>query len=205
MKGIAGYLGLGVALLLALPGSALAQPPSPDSVWGHGTTVNVFGGLASGASTTRGLAGAALGWEITPALGIEGSGTWFDRGRGADAFAADLTVQAGLAGPRVAVPFLEAGIGFYRASFNAGAPDVPAFYRLRMGGHGMAPTSRDTFTDPSFIIGGGVNLYVSRHIAIRPVVNAVVVRRNSDSRVLTTFSIHLAYHFEQHPLIPTPH
>ena len=60
------------------------------------------------------------------------------------------------------------------------------------------------FTDPSFILGGGVNLFVTRHVALRPDVEAKLVRRNSQNYVVTAVSVHLAYHFEDHPMTPIP-
>ncbi len=189
-----------IVMLVMLAASAGAQPPAPDSSWAHGTTVNVFAGSSSGSSTTGALAGGAFGWEITPALGVEARGTWLDRGHRANAFFADLTAQVGLTSPRRVVPFAEGGIGFYRARFNDGAA-VPEFYRRRLQATGLMAASQHTFTDPSFVVGGGVNVYLTTHLALRPDLNWVLVRRDAANDVLTTVSVHLAYHFERHPLM----
>ena len=42
--------------------------------------------------------------------------------------------------------------------------------------------------------------FVSQHIAVRPDVEATVVMRNPHTRVLATAAVHLAYHFEDHPI-----
>lgn len=187
-------------LLLSAPASAQPVPRGND--WSYGTTLNVFAGAGADSSNTIPLAGTSLGWEITPRLAVEGSGYWLDRGTGADAFAAALKLQTGLIGPHTAVPFLEAGVGLYRASFDPTASTVPDFYRRRMAASTTGPGATTTFTDPSFIFGGGVNVFVTRHIAIRPDVEAMVVRRDSQNYVVTVVAVHMAYHFESHPVTP---
>jgi hypothetical protein len=59
-----------------------------------------------------------------------------------------------------------------------------------------------TFTDPSLVGGGGVNVYVSRHWTIRPEIVATAVLRNSRSFVVTAGAVRLAYHVEEHPVTP---
>jgi Outer membrane protein beta-barrel domain len=194
-------IGCFAAALLLLPCAAAAQPPAPTSAWAHGTTVNAFAGGAAESSRTRALLGGSFGWEITPGIGIEASGSWLDRGTDADAFLADLTGQVALTPPTRIVPFVEGGIGFYRATFGQAATDIPAFYRRRLMGQGFMAASKHTFTDPAFVFGGGVNIYLNRHVAIRPTVNAIVVHRDAANHTLAEFAVHLAYHFEQHPLI----
>jgi hypothetical protein len=186
--------------VLSVPGTAQTLPRGND--WSHGTTLNISGGVAADASETRPLASTAVGWEITPAIAIEGSGYWLDRS-GADVFAAALKVQAGLLVPHTAVPFLEAGVGLYRASFDPAASTVPDFYRRRIAANTPGPGATSTFTDPSFILGGGVNIFVTRHIAIRPDVESMIVRRDSQHYVVTAVAVHIAYHFESHPIAPT--
>jgi len=189
-----------VVIVLSVPAAAQTAPPGND--WSHGTSLSVFGGLAGDSSEAGPLAGAAIGWEVTPAIAIEGSGHWLDRGSGADAFAAALKVQAGLMVPHRAVPFLEAGIGLYRAWFDPAADTVPDFYRHRMAATTPGPGVTSTFTDPSFLFGGGVNIFVTRHIAIRPCIESMIVRRDSQNYVVTAVAVHFAYHFESHPVAP---
>ena len=87
-------------------------------------------------------------------------------------------------------------------SFDSSRGALPGFYQGRMPGNG-ANVTHMTFTDPSFIVGGGVHLFVTRHVAIRPDVEAKFVRRDSQNYVVTAFSVHLAYHFEDHPITPS--
>jgi hypothetical protein len=191
-----------ILLVLCAPDVASAQIAPPPNVWTHGTTVNVFAGAASASSETGGLAGGALGWEITRWVALEGSGSWLNRRNGAEAFAADLKALVNLTAARPVVPFVEGGIGLYRASFDSSRRPLPGFYQSRStenAGH----ISRMTFTDPSFIVGGGVNVFIARHLAIRPDVEAKVVRRNAQNYVVTAVSVHMAYHFEDHPITPS--
>jgi hypothetical protein len=122
-------------------------------------------------------------------------------GAGSNAFAAAITVQTGLAGPRPLMPFLTGGIGLYHASFDR-VGSMPAFYGRRMAMDGMHMGTTATFTDPTVVFGGGVNAFVNRHWAIRPDVREMVVLRNSRSYFVTAFAIHVAYHFEDHPVTP---
>jgi hypothetical protein len=78
---------------------------------------------------------------------------------------------------------------------------MPGFYRRRMTGMSdMGSTI--TFTDPSVVGGGGVNVFVGQHWAIRPEILATAVLRDSHSFVVTTGAVRLAYHFEEHPVTP---
>jgi hypothetical protein len=89
----------------------------------------------------------------------------------------------------------------YRASFTPSQSQIPAFYRQRMTIQSNL-LSIQSFTDPSFILGIGVNVFLTRHFAIRPDIDAKIVRGNSQNYVVTALAVHLSYHFEQHPLPP---
>jgi hypothetical protein len=168
----------GSALIaLALAGSASAQTSGNE--WAHGTTLNVFVGAGVDASETNPVGGGSVGWELWPNLAIEGSGYWFHRDSGDDAFAAALKAQVGLMAGRSAVPFLEAGVGLYGTPLDSGMS-----------------------TDPSFLFGGGVNVYLTRQIVLRPAVEIMVVRRASQTDVVPVAAISFAYHFEDHPITP---
>jgi hypothetical protein len=194
------HVGWTALVLLPLAVPAAAQPAPPANSWSHGTTLNVFAGAGADSSRAGALAGTSIGWEITPAMAIEGSGYWLDRGAGPDAFAAALKLQVGLMMPRGAVPFVSAGVGLYRATVDgASNGTMPDFYRRRMTG-AMGPTTLRTFTDPSFILGGGVNVFMTPHIALRPNVETMFVRRHGHGHVVTALAVHLAYHFESHPV-----
>jgi hypothetical protein len=186
-----------VMLALSAPASAQLLHQSHD--WNHGTTLNLFAGAGTDPAGTQPLLGTSHGWEITPSIGIEGSGYWFDRSGKSDAFAAALKLQAGVTAPHTVVPFVTAGIGLYRASFDAAAGNIPDFYRRRIAMHGDGPGIMSTFTDPSFVFGGGLNVFVTRHVAIRPDVETMIVVRDSASHVVTAVAVHLAYHFENPP------
>lgn len=192
---------LGVLVAAATASAQTLTAPS-GNMWSHGSTLNVFGGAAAASGDRATAGGGAFGWELTPRFALEGSGTWLDWGQGAHAFTAAMTAQVGLATPRPFIPFLAGGVGLYHASFNRVDGAMPGFYRRRMGA--LFDMGRTTsFTDPSLAGGGGINVFVSRHWAIRPEVMATVVLRNSRSFVVTTGTVHLAYHFEDHPVTPS--
>lgn len=41
---------------------------------------------------------------------------------------------------------------------------------------------------------------MSRHIALQPAVEAIIVTADSQSYTLTAFTVRVAYHFEDHPV-----
>ncbi len=178
------------------------QPPPPTTMWQHGSTLNLFAGAASAPSHRGAIGGGAVGWELKPRFAVEGSGEWMEWGAGSHAFAAAITAQTGLASPRPVMPFLTGGIGLYRASFDRLGSAMPAFYGRRMAMDGVHMGTAATFTDPTVVFGGGVNAFVNRHWAIRPDVREIVVLRNSRSYFVTAFAVHVAYHFEDHPVTP---
>jgi hypothetical protein len=100
-------------------------------------------------------------------------------------------------------PFLSAGAGLHRAWFQVADPLMPAFYRRRVDERPAAVGVSATFTDPSLVFGGGVRVFLSRQISIRPEVDATVVMRDSRTRVMPTVQVHVAYHFEDHPITST--
>jgi hypothetical protein len=178
------------------------QPPPPTTMWRHGSTLNLFAGAAAAPSHRAAIGGGAVGWELKPRFALEGSGEWMEWGAGSHAFALAMTAQAGLAGPRPVMPFLTAGIGLYRASFDRLGTAMPGFYTRRMM---MNPSRGGTivaFTDPAVVFGGGLNAFMNRHWAIRPDVREMVVVRDSRSYFVTAFAVHVAYHFEDHPVTP---
>lgn len=197
-----------VGLFVAVATASAQGPPPPDvrvappgNMWSHGTTVNVLGGAAAVSGDRAAIAGGAFGWEITPWFAIEGGATWLDWGQAAHAFAPAIAAQAGLPTARPFVPFVTGGVGLYHASFNRLDSTMPGFYQRRMMGTSDM-RSTITFTDPSVVGGGGVNVFVSRHWTIRPEILATAVLRNSQSFVVTTGAVRLAYHFEDHPVTP---
>jgi hypothetical protein len=188
-----------VALALSVP--AWAQPAPEAHEWGHGTTLTGFTGAAVDSLRSGPLFGGAIGWEIMPKLAIEGSGLWVEHGSGTDAFAGALKVQAALLRRHAARPFLQAGVGLYRASFDV-RDEMPDFYsdriRSEISGHGLIRT----FMDPTLVAGGGVDLLVSRNLAVRPDIETMFVLHDGKSHVVTAIRINVVYHFEEHPVTP---
>ena len=188
--------------VLAIVVTAAAQTPRPTTMsFRKGSTVNLFTGAAADTSRTGLIGGGAVGWELTPRFAVEGSGEWTEWGTGSRGFAAALTAMTGIAGSRTFMPFVTGGVGLYRASFGRLGADMPGFYVRRMTD--MPPIARTAaFTDPSVVFGGGVNAFVNRHWAVRPDIREMLVFRDSRSRLVTTIAVHVAYHFEDHPITP---
>jgi hypothetical protein len=185
------------AMTMICSPSLRAQTVDVPNVWSHGTRLAASAGVSSGSSDTGVAVGPAIAWEITPRLSIEGIAMWLDRKDAAVTFAAALLAEANLAPPYRVGPFVEAGFGFYRSSFDARQDTMPSFYRDR-----MTAGSGAVFTDPAFVLGGGVNLFAARHVAVRPQVDVFIVARDSQSYAVYTASVQVAYHFENHPITP---
>lgn len=169
----------------------------PGNNWSHGTTLNVFGGAAVTTNDRAGTAGGAMGWEIKPWFLLEGSGGWLDWGNDAHAFTATMAGHVALPIRRPLVPFLAGGVGVYHASFDRFNSSVPRFYRDRMSDESGQVM---TFTDPTLVAGGGLEVFVSRHWTVRPEVMANIVLRDSRRFVATTGVVRIGYHFEEHPV-----
>ena len=101
-----------------------------------------------------------------------------------------------------ALPFLTAGFGLYHASFDSADTAAPKFYLDRFTSTADA-APRQKFTDPAFVTGGGVNLFVSQNLAVRPQAEAMFVVRDGQTHVVPVFSVHVAYHFGDHPITPS--
>ncbi len=199
------YRSFGFAVaVVSLAAPAWAQSVVQANEWGRGTTLTGFTGVAVDSSRRGPLFGGAVGWEITPRLAIEGSGLWAEHGSGSDVFAGALKVRAALFGARerlrAAVPFLQAGIGMFRASLDV-RDDMPGFYRHRMPRDVSRGVTR-SFTDPSVVFGAGADVFVSRNLAIRPDVEAMVVLRSSASHIAAAIRFNVVYHIEDHPVTP---
>jgi len=192
---------MGALVVFVLTGTAVAQTPPPRLSFTHGSTLNLFAGGVAAPSRSGALGGGAFGWEVSPRWTIEGSGEWTEWGSHSRGYAAAMTALAGLGGGRSLMPFVTGGVGLYHASFARLGSAVPAFYRRRIGNSPDVATAA-AFTDPTLVVGGGLNTYVNRHWAIRPDVRTMVVLRDSHSYVVTAFAVHVAYHFEDHPITP---
>jgi hypothetical protein len=127
---------------------------------------------------------------------IEGGGTWLAARQADDGFAAELKALVNVTRPNRVVPFVGAGIGLYRASFDTARGPLPDFYQRRLTGSPL--TARPTFTDPSFVLGTGVDFFMGSHVSVRPDLSVRFVTRNSESYAVTLATMHVTYHFEVH-------
>ena len=186
---------------LAVAALAKAQETAAN-VWSHGTTLNIFAGASSEPMKGAFTAGGAIGWQVTPTMAIEGTGGWIDSQSSSPWFIAALKAQARLAYAGGTNPYVEGGIGLCRATFDAGQANVPALYHKRMAEAPGAAMMNHTFTDPTFAFGAGLNIIVTRHVALRPAVEVTTVFRNHDTFAMTAGVVRLAYHFENHPVTP---
>jgi hypothetical protein len=191
-----------VVVFVAAAGLASAQTGIRANEWSRGTTLAGFAGVAIDSPRAGPVFGGTVGWEVTPRLAIEGSGSWTAFGGHADAFGGSLTLRTRLAGHRTVDPFVRGGIGLYRAGFGAQHRDVPAFYGRRMGMHDPGTGLGRTFTDPTVVLGGGASIFMTRQVAIRPDVEAAVVMRGGHRHVVTRVTLHAVYHFEDRPVTP---
>jgi hypothetical protein len=188
-----------VAFLLALPWDARAQASVVNEQWRHGTTLAGSVGAGSPFTGVDPALGLSLGWEMTPWFGLEGRGTWFPAPNGMSAFAASLGARMAFDSARPILPFASAGVGFYRAIFDTPAGNgMPRFYRRRMGETGLGRT----FDDLLLTVGAGAEVFLSRHVALRPELNVMVVTARSDARAIPLVGVQVAYHFESHPITP---
>ena len=189
------------AAVLIVASEAWAQATrAGDEDWQHGTTLAGFVGAASPFSGVDPALGLSLGWEVTPRLGVEGRGTWFATPDGVTAFAAAFGARMAFESARPILPFVSAGVGFYRATFEApSSMAMPRFYGRRMRGTGRLS---QTFDDFLVTIGTGTEVFVSRHVALRPELTVLLVKAPSDVRGIPLFGMHMAYHFESHPMTP---
>ena len=190
-----------VAIVAGWPAYGSAQEVIRPGEWSRGTTLSGFAGMATDGDHLGPVIGGVAGYEITPRFTIEGSGSWLEFGEGMNAFAGAIKLRARLSGRRTVDPFVLGGVGFYRASFDRPSSVAPGFYRnrLRSPGTGLGDTS---FTDPALVVGAGVNVFVTRHVALRPDVESFIVLRDGRSLAVTSLSLHAVFHIESHPVTP---
>jgi outer membrane protein with beta-barrel domain len=185
--------------LLASSIAATAQSVPPGNTWSRGTTIDIFAGGASASGDVGPVAGGAAGWELTRWLGVDGNLAWLKTFGDAEAFTTSLNARAHLLTDRAMSPYVRAGFGLYRTSFSSASVDVPDFYRRRTADASPGFDSSYRFTDPAWIFGAGLTLFRSRHVAIHPAAEAIVVRRDAQNYVVTSVTVHVSYHFELHP------
>ena len=188
-----------IVILLAMlaivgTGASASAQTQLAGEWRQGTTLSAFAGAGTASSDMSAVSGVALGWEVTPRFGVKGRGTWFHPGSGDSAFAAILSPRFSLLPARALNPFLSVGVGMYRASFETTSAAMPGFYQRRMSG-----SRAQTFQDLLLALGGGAEIFVSTHFAIRPEASVLFVTTRRDTRVVPVYGAHLAFHFEAHP------
>ena len=188
------------ASLLATAVAARAQSATPDS--SPFTTANLLVGVSSTSSGREPVVGGALGWDVARRLNIEMTAKWVLPDRGAETMSLTFGANVRLAPGRAVVPFLSAGVGLYKASFDSSWSDLPGFYGRRLSESGTQLQETIEFTDPALAVGGGVSVFASRHVSIRPEVEVLWVRSGSANHVVTSASVRLAYHFERRPITP---
>jgi hypothetical protein len=180
-------------LVIALANGADVQAQTRRAVdWQHGTMLSAFFGAASPSSETSPATGAGVGWEFTRRFAVEGRGIWLGAGRDAEAFGALLGIRFSPVSRASSVPFVSAGAGFYRASFGT-VNGMPLFYRQR-----LEPRGRTVFDDFALTFGGGTDIFVAEHVALRPDFTVFLLATGSDVRVVPIYGVQLAYHFEPH-------
>jgi hypothetical protein len=187
-----------MALLVAT--GAGAQALKSDE-WRTGTTLAGFVGAAT-ASETRAATGAAVGWELLPRLTIDGSGIWTVPHRDASTFTGLLGVRVNLTRPHVVVPFASGSVGLHRASFDSVISNVPDFYRRRMSSGSAGLRTQYAFDDFAYSVGAGLDIFLRRHVALRPDVRLVFIAGGGHTRTVANYGLHLAYHFEEHRVTP---
>ena len=184
--------GLATIAILTFAVEAWGQA-STRTQWQRGTTLGGFGGAATVSGTTPAW-GTSLGWEVKPHVTIEGRGLWLTHDPDSTDFFAWLGAVLPVRPGGTVVPFASAGVGMYQATVNA-SDGVPKFYESRMAGR-----PRATFEDFAVAFGGGANIFVTSHLAIRPQVDLLVVTTQDNARPIGVFGVHLAYHFEAHKI-----
>ena len=187
--------------VVAIAGAAPAAWAQTGNDWQQGTTLAGFIGAASPTAGVRPSMGAALGWELTPHFTVEGRGLWLDAGPNADAFAAVVGARVPLRPARAVVPFLSAGVGVHRATFDSAPDDAPRFYQRRMRLDAPGFEAR-TFDDFVVALGGGLDVFLASHLALRPEATVLLVTTRAEAHTVPVFGVHLAYHFESHPITP---
>jgi hypothetical protein len=171
---------------------AFAQT-SRDIEWQPGTTLGVFVGANGSAANTAPVAGTALGFELTPHFTIEGRGTWLRHDHGLTDFSASINALIPLLRPRAVVPFALAGFGMHGATVDPRSSDLPAFYRDRLPPN----EGRPVFEDLLLTFGGGIDVFLTSHLALRPEVTMYVITTRHDHLTKAVYGVHLAYHFEE--------
>ena len=194
LRRTAGFL-LVIEVLLSAASASAQTPRDFDSR--HGAALALFAGGTSGSSGTGAALGWSIGWIAHPRVTLEGSGWWTDE-PSVEGFAALFGPRVNLVSPRRVIPFVSGEAGIFRSIIDATKEDVPAFYLDRMP---EGPLHR-TFDDLALAVGGGVDIYLERHVSLRPHARLVLVTADSQVRPLAVYGVHVTYHFAEDPFDP---
>jgi hypothetical protein len=190
-----------ITAMLTLATVIGAQPAQAQgiSTWNRDWVVGASAGAASLPSDTTLALGAAVNWGLTPRIGIEASSTWLRRPGTDEAVAVAITSQVAVWRREAVTAFARGGVGAFVMTLNTG-DEIPEFYRARMAS--LPPGSTRAFTDPSVVIGAGVDLRMSRHLHLRPTVDFVTAVRDRRTMTVMMTAVQVAYHFETHRITP---
>jgi hypothetical protein len=190
-----------LVLALALPAAAAAQTRAAPLANAHCGTLAAVAGLSFADGEAGPMIGVASKWALAPGVAIEGKASWFDRNRGAEFFAATINVVVTLAEAGPAHAFAKGGLGVLTADLDVSRHAPPAFYGRRINAPGPGQ-DRFGFTDPAVAFGGGISVQLSRHLSLRPEVEALLAWRGGRSFVTANAAVQLAFHFERHVVTP---
>ena len=192
--------GAAVALSLSLAAPVSAQNDRQPSVE-RGTELDALVAAGSTEIHTGPAVAAIAGWRLSGWARAEARAAWLARGSGADAFEADLGATFNvIRGPRLS-PYVGAGFGLYRASFDSAAAPMSTFYAQRLT-RSVPASQQQVFTDPVFRASAGIDWRLTGRIALRPEASALFVRRDGRGETIGLIGLRVGFRFEDHPVTP---
>jgi outer membrane protein with beta-barrel domain len=194
---------------------SVAPFASADESAGKGPHVVAYmpAGFSFGSPHTAGTAiGGTLSWDVDSTLSLQGSASGLVRGRGANGLSLTAEVLARFGPTEMkARPYVVAGLGLYRASFDMDDPrfrgpaspmgeptfgEMPGFYASRMNGIPVGePPDRRSFIDPAVTGGAGVSADLGPKLSFRAEARAIAVLTRHDHQTLGLVTIALGYRF----------
>ena len=194
-----GLVAATVILLGAGPAIAQVTPTTSSPV--RVSVLTASTGIASVADDAGLALGASASWIVSDRWGLEIGGTWLKRPGDQEALAVQATAQYWLRSSGRALPYLRAGLAAYAMTLDT-SDAAPEFYRARLDAADTFLRNRHTFTDPALVIGGGVDVQVSRSVHLRPAMQVLAVMRNGDRLIVPMASMDVAYHFDVPVIAP---
>ena len=197
-------IGFIVLALVSFPPFADGQTASNGNDWTRATELGVLTGGTSRSADIGPTLGGVAGWQMNRWVTIEGRGLWIDHGTRADGFSADITSLVNIVRKAKVTPFIGAGLGLYRATFEARRTEMPDFYGRRLGRDDLPVVSTVSFTDPMLALTAGVDFVPRRHVTIRPQASVLLVRSDGLSETMFNVGLRFGYRFDDRPLAPRP-